>query len=273
MQNENEEWHDPSREARFILPFAFFILHFSFRRWMKESRWHNAFRISWKTPCQFPRSRCRNSRIVGYQGLSLRSSSQRQSGAKGSATQTGTPSAPARWATAVSQVITRSRFIITAAVSMNAPAVQAAAQVRDRKAVADLCATARRPPLLQAEQADPGKPASGSKQLKRDRAGAVVLRCRASLPGDADLEAGNAAQLLPPVFDQARVGEEVGIVGGNRFQGGVEDAGQAQQRGLDVEGRQLVSLPRPADRCPRQLAKQRTRAASGIPRSPFRLAA
>ncbi len=40
----------------------------------------------------------RNSRMVGYQGLSSRSSSQRQSVTHGSSTQTGLPSAPARWA-------------------------------------------------------------------------------------------------------------------------------------------------------------------------------
>jgi len=50
----------------------------------------------------------RNSRIVGYQGLSDRSSNQRQSGEKGSSTQTGFPKAPARWATDVSTEITKS---------------------------------------------------------------------------------------------------------------------------------------------------------------------
>ena len=74
-----------------------------------------------KRSCQSPRRDWRNSRIVGYQGLSSRSSSQRQSGEKGNATHTGAASAPARCATAVSDVITRSRFSITAAVSQNAP--------------------------------------------------------------------------------------------------------------------------------------------------------
>ena len=56
--------------------------------------------------------------MVGYQGLSERSISQRQQAAKGRATQTGTPRAPARCATAESIVTTRSRFMITAAVSL-----------------------------------------------------------------------------------------------------------------------------------------------------------
>ena len=48
--------------------------------------------ISSNTPAQSPGCVCRNSRIVGYHGLSLRSSSQRQSGTNGSATHTGTVS-------------------------------------------------------------------------------------------------------------------------------------------------------------------------------------
>ena len=77
--------------------------------------------ISSKTPGQSPGLLCRKSRMVGYQGLSLRWSSQRQSGTSGSATHTGTPIAPAKWAIAVSEVITKSRFFMTAAVSMNGP--------------------------------------------------------------------------------------------------------------------------------------------------------
>ena len=52
-----------------------------------------------------------------YQMLSVRSSIQRQSGCAASSTQTGLPSAPARWATDVSTVITRSRFSMSAAMS------------------------------------------------------------------------------------------------------------------------------------------------------------
>src|SRR5438874_1690210 len=63
----------------------------------------------------------RKRRMVGYQGLSERLRSQRQLGTKGRGTQTGTPSAPATCATEVSEVITRSRFIMMAAVSMKAP--------------------------------------------------------------------------------------------------------------------------------------------------------
>jgi hypothetical protein len=70
------------------------------------------------TLSQSPMEGWRNSRIVGYQGLSFRSGSQRQSATNGSSTQTGLPIAPARWATAVSTAITRSRLAINAAVSV-----------------------------------------------------------------------------------------------------------------------------------------------------------
>src|SRR4051794_29737338 len=60
--------------------------------------------------------RCwRNNRIVGYQEVVVPESIQRQSGTRVSPTQTGAPSAPARCASAVSLVITRSRLPITAA--------------------------------------------------------------------------------------------------------------------------------------------------------------
>src|SRR5262245_47756445 len=77
--------------------------------------------IRWKTAGQSPAAVWRNNRIVGYHGLSSQFKNQRHSGADASASQTGTANAPARWAIAVSELITRSRFFITAAVSMNAP--------------------------------------------------------------------------------------------------------------------------------------------------------
>ncbi len=91
-----------------------FILHpSSFLKFL------SACTIRWNTSSQSPHCRCRNKRAVGYHGLSSRSSSQRQSGTKVTNTQTGTPRAPAQWATAESTVMTRSRFFMTAAVSMN----------------------------------------------------------------------------------------------------------------------------------------------------------
>src|SRR6266567_318767 len=60
------------------------------------------------TLSQSPMAGCRNSRADGYQGLSARSMSQRQSAENCSIIQVGRPSAAARCATEVSTVITRS---------------------------------------------------------------------------------------------------------------------------------------------------------------------
>ncbi len=72
----------------------------------------------------------RKIRMVGYHGLSSRWVIHRQSGVVDSGIQTGTPSAPARWATAVSDVMNRSRFTSTAAVSRNGPVVSSSRRPR-----------------------------------------------------------------------------------------------------------------------------------------------
>ena len=70
----------------------------------------------WQTVAQSRRRGWRKRRAVGYQGLSVRWSNHRQSGAKGSRIQTGLPKAPARWAIAVSTVMTRSNWLMRVAV-------------------------------------------------------------------------------------------------------------------------------------------------------------
>src|SRR6185295_19131929 len=70
------------------------------------------------TSLQSSRRVCRNSRSVGYHGLSSRPSSQRKSAGCATITHTGLPSAPARCATAVSTQMTRSSWLTTAAVSL-----------------------------------------------------------------------------------------------------------------------------------------------------------
>ena len=77
------------------------------------------------TAGQSPGRACRNSRADGYHGQSSRSSNQRQSGTRGSSIQTGRPSAPARCATDVSTLITRSSVSTSAAVSAKSVSVSA----------------------------------------------------------------------------------------------------------------------------------------------------
>ena len=60
---------------------------------------------------------CLNKRIDGYQGLSLLSSNQRQSGAKGNSTQVGLFRAPAKCAVLVSTLMMTSINSHNAAVS------------------------------------------------------------------------------------------------------------------------------------------------------------
>ena len=98
-------------------------------------------------------------------------------------------------------VITRSRFCITAAVSMKSSSRhrpgRSTAKRPDRAAS---CSRARA--LLQAEEPNAVEPASGANCAQRDRAEAIPLMLGIALPGDADLESVDRASSLPPVLDQ-----------------------------------------------------------------------
>ncbi len=61
------------------------------------------------------------------------------------------------------------------------------------------------------------------------------------LPGNADLETRDRAEFCPPVLDERRVGEKVRDRCRYVPKDRVKDAGQAQERSLDVEGRQFLS--------------------------------
>ena len=72
---------------------------------------HGQRAISWATTdAQSPACGWRNTRAVGYQGLSSRASCQRQSLSCASNTQVGRPKAAAKCATEVSTVTTHSRY-------------------------------------------------------------------------------------------------------------------------------------------------------------------
>ncbi len=130
-----------------------------------------------KTASQSPSVFWRNRRMVGYQGVSVRFSSQRQSAMVERASQMGTARAPARCAAAVSAVMTRSRFFITAPVSTNAPVSASSAS--------DSSVTEMRPvreriwstpsPFWRLYSCTPGTAASGAK------AASGTERCRSHL--------------------------------------------------------------------------------------------
>jgi len=143
--------------------------------------------IASKTSCQFPAAFCRKSRAAGYQGLSSRSSIQRQSGTRLSATQTGRPRAPARWAIDVSQVMTRSRLCMMAAVSRNASAPLSKSSpgtstMHGRVRPASCSVPSPRCRLINRTD---GRLEMPRNRLQRKRA---ADQSRASLPADADLE-------------------------------------------------------------------------------------
>src|SRR5262249_21110058 len=131
-----------------------------------------ARRMLWATRSQSPRAGWRKSRAVGYHGLSSRPSSQRQSGTNGTMIQTNLPSAPARWAVAVSAEITRSSADIAAAVSAKSVSPGARSVIVPAGSRAT---SAARSPTWSEKQ--PGARASSS-GARRPRA---IERCRAVL--------------------------------------------------------------------------------------------
>ena len=159
----------------------------------------------------------RKIRIVGYHGLSSRWVIQRQSGVVDSGIHTGTPSAPARWATAVSEVMNRSRFLSTAAVSMNGPGllVQLAPQVGDRELAPKRIELLETGVLLKAEEPHARHARQRLEELQRDRAVPVARVFRIALPVDPDLESRDARKLALPVLDQVGVREDIGNLGRN----------------------------------------------------------
>ena len=117
---------------------------------------------------------CRNSRMVGYQGVSSRPVSQRQSATCGNAVNTGRASAPARCAIEVSQVTTRSSFVISAAASTKLSGARDWHRHREprpcrRTALASICCVAE--PLSAAK--------SGARRQSRPAAQRPRAGCRA----------------------------------------------------------------------------------------------
>ena len=87
----------------------------------------------------------RKIRTVGYQGVSSRPTSQRQSAPLDSASHVGTPSAPARWTGAEQIVIITSRSDMSAAVSWNGPLSRSSSSPKSttgrRSASGAICST------------------------------------------------------------------------------------------------------------------------------------
>ena len=131
-----------------------------------------------KTSSQSPQCFCRNRRMLGYQGLSSRFSIQRHSDGVNRTTQTGMPKAPAQWAAAVSTVITRSRFFMTAAVSRNV--FNLLPTIDDRQTIGDFRQLFAPGPVCRLNSWTPASFASGCKLSQRtERKRSLATSCLA----------------------------------------------------------------------------------------------
>ena len=141
------------------------------------------------TSDHWPKVGWRKSRIVGYQGESSRSRSQRQSGDNCSANQTGAPRAPARWAIAVSardhqvEIADHGRGVHERAGRF----VQPIGKIENRKI--DRCDLLRSKSLLQADQLHAGQAGQRRKTGQGNRTPTIATIIARALPDDADLEA------------------------------------------------------------------------------------
>ena len=187
---------------------------------------------------------CRKIVIVGYQGLSRRPVSQRQHGSKRSSSQTGLPSAPARWATEVSTEMTRSRLATSAAVSAKSP-------ISPMQSVSGNSAGRRRAILLQADEVRPGTRNNGASRPARSSAGDraprparhVLARIARPHQPDADARLAQRGEPRPPGRHLRRIGVQVGHRAGN----GVERRGPQRQRqaehgAVQIEVRQCLAV-------------------------------
>ena len=172
--------------------------------------------------------------------------SHRQSATAGSATSTGRPSAPARCAIEVSQVTTRSRLIISAAVSRNASAPASKPSpgrsiLRAERHARDLL---QRRAFLQRDQPHAGHLRKRRERRKRHVAlAAEPARDRADAPVDADAKA-LAAEPRGPVRDALGLGRKVRNRARDVVRPDAEHARRAHQRqparGMAVDRRRVL---------------------------------
>ena len=100
--------------------------------------------------------------------------------------------------------------------------------------------------FLQTEKLHPFDSGQGCEVYQRERAVPVVLVDGTSLPGDADLEGGEFAELGSPVLGALGIGIKVWHTGWDCGQGRSQDARYAQERRMDVKrGQRASSLNQP----------------------------
>jgi hypothetical protein len=197
------------------------------------------------TASHAPGARWRNSRAVGYQGLSSRSDNQRQSGRWASRIHTGLPSAPARCATDVSTVTTRSSAAMAAAMSAKSSMQPGSWRSDTTSAHSAICDSAG--PFC-SENSDTPSIASGASS----RSG--IDRCRfAAWPGLPDHTTPTVRRRRGSRADQAatsarsirRYGTRAGIVGNSvpNANGRLSSDDRHLTRGLVQPGVMISSTP------------------------------
>ena len=189
------------------------------------------------TSCHTPHVDCLKSRIVGYQGLSSRFINQRHSDCHGRATNTLVASA-AKWAIAVSQETTTSRFLITAAMfameSVAGPSRFTKSSTGNSppsspncSVPAPYCRLMSRTPLTAANGAKRARGMERSLSIRN-----VLLPCQTmpiliGAPGMAGSFL-KSFQLPLPRCDQARFSVDIGHRRGNGGKIGLKDARKRQ---------------------------------------------
>ena len=136
------------------------------------------------TPSQSPSLVWWKILMVGYHGVSSRPRGQRQSLTEQFASQTRTPRPPARWATAESGAITRSRCVMMAAVAVKSAA--RAGQLGDRKPPGAGLELIQPMFNLQRDQPDAWQLGQWGKLRERERSPVIGAMRWVSLPGDPD---------------------------------------------------------------------------------------
>ncbi len=209
--------------------------------------------MRWNKPSQSPCLVWRKSRMVGYQGLSSRSLSQRQSATTDRASQTGKPRLPARWETAVSGVMIRSSWLATAAVSRKSrlvlPSVDRARQLHDRKPASQRSKLIHAVALLQTDKTDPLHHGERGDLIQRKGSPPIDISTPASLPEDPDpkrpvqSQAGNARiQDRLPDGNRLWVCREVRNLRGHGRQVRPHDPRQAHHRCTIIVVRQAAVI-------------------------------
>ncbi len=147
---------------------------------------------------------------------------------------------------AVSQEITRSSERMTAAASTMATSLNLLPRSTIGKSTRP---PVRSQPLLQADQPHALDSRQRGKARQRHRSNAVVAEIGIALPDDADAQPSSPPMPTATALTKCFVGRQIGHIGGNRRQIGLEQPWQRHQRGKNVERREWLVLDH-RTRCP-----------------------